>query len=258
VAACDFGAPIAAARSDTRRNPLRFLGIGGMPNLRDVGGYALTSGGATRWAVLYRAGAPGLLTPSGRQQFDDLGLQCVVDLREQAEIDSLPSPPSSAQVHQIPLYRSRIVLEDVEDLESVYRDTVHVCGDSIAAVCNRLGEPDALPALIHCCAGKDRTGMVIAIILSAVGVPDELVAQDYGRTAEIFTGEYRERLLAQSAVIGIDPQRIALLSGSPPALMRTILVKLVEEYGGAAAYLTHHGATPEALQTLRDALTLHP
>jgi hypothetical protein len=75
-------------------------------------------------AVLYRAGAPGLLTPGGCQQFGDLGLHSVVDLREQAEIDSLPNPPSSAQVHQMPLYHSRIALENVEDLASAYRDTV--------------------------------------------------------------------------------------------------------------------------------------
>jgi protein-tyrosine phosphatase len=233
----------------------RFLGVDGMPNLRDVGGYPLTSGGSTRWGVLYRAGAPGLLTPVGYQRFTTLGLRSIIDLREQTEIDHLPTPPSVAQLHHIPLFRTRIAIEHIEDLLSVYRVTLRDCGDSFAAVVNLLGQPDAFPALVHCSAGKDRTGMVVAIILSALGVAAELVAEDYGRTAEIFTGEYRERLLAQSAVIGVDQQRIALMSGSPPAVMRAFCDKLTQEYGGAAAYLTQHGAKSQALQGLRRALT---
>jgi protein-tyrosine phosphatase len=161
-------------------------------------------------------------------------------------------------LHHVPLHRDRIAMQDVTDLLSLYRDFLRICGDSFATVANLLGDPDAFPALIHCSAGKDRTGLVIAIILSTLGVPDTLVAEDYGRTAEVFTGEYRDRLLAESVTIGVDPQRLALMSGSPPTVMRAICAELAAEYGGATAYLAPFGAKPEALQHLREVMTIHP
>jgi protein-tyrosine phosphatase len=234
----------------------RLLEVEGMRNLRDVGGYRLTSGGRTSWGVLYRGGAPGELTTEGREQLAALGLRTVVDLREPVEQENLPSPDlGGADVHAVSFYRDRIVIDEIEDLQPLYDQMIDHSGADITAVVKLLAADHALPALVHCSAGKDRTGLLIGLLLSALGVPDDLVAEDYGRTADTFTGEYRERMLARGVKVGIDAQRVALLSGSPPELMIAVLERVKRSYGDARGYLRAHGCTAAELLALQERLT---
>lgn len=234
----------------------RVLDIAGLHNLRDVGGYPLTSGGRLRWGLLFRGGAPGEITETGRGQLSALGIKTLIDLREPAERMNLPSPDLGIDgVHQVPVYRDRIIIDEIENLGPMYEQIVDHCGEDLAAVVALLAEDGALPALVHCSAGKDRTGLVIGLLLSALGVDDATVAEDYGRTAENITGEYRKRLLARGVQVGIDAQRIALLAGSPPELMTDILARVERSHGTAADYLRAHGCDEHALMTLAERLT---
>jgi protein-tyrosine phosphatase len=120
-------------------------------------------------------------------------------------------------------------------------------------VIDKLTEPGALPALAHCTAGKDRTGMVIALILGAVGVPDETIVEDYA-----LSGAYLDPLLdelrAQAARDGLDMDWYNRLLDTDPAIMRRTLVHLREQYGGAEAYLRAAGVSGRQLELLRGAL----
>lgn len=232
----------------------RFVAVEGMRNLRDIGGYPVDGGGTTRWGLLFRSGALGELTPAAREQMAALGLRTIVDLREEDEVADLPSLalPEGIAGHRNPVFRDRLALPELRDLQQMYEQILEVAAAEIVAAVELLAAPGALPGLVHCSAGKDRTGLVIALLLSALGVPDAIVAEDYGRTAETLTGEYRERIMAKAILLGLNPERAAGLMGSPPEVMRVILATVRDQYGGAGGYLLAHGCPPAALPSLRE------
>jgi protein-tyrosine phosphatase len=117
-----------------------------------------------------------------------------------------------------------------------------------------LAAPGALPGLVHCRAGKDRTGMVIAMALSAVGVPDDTLAEDYGLTETTYTDEIRATYAAEAVTMGVRTSRVGALMGSPPVALRTALGVLRARHGSVRQYLLDQGLAPESLEALRKAL----
>lgn len=232
----------------------RFVAVEGLRNLRDIGGYPVDGAAITRWGLLYRSGALGELTSTSREQMAALGLNTVVDLREDDEVADLPSValPVGIDGHHNPVFRDRLSLPELRDLEQMYAQILEIGAAEIVAAVELLAAPGALPGLVHCSAGKDRTGLVIGLLLSALGVPDAIVAEDYGRTAEVLTGEFRDRIMAKAIVLGLNPERAAVLMGSPPEAMHAILATVRDQYGGAGGYLLAHGCSPAALSRLRE------
>ncbi len=243
------------AMTDLDQHP-RFVVVEGLHNLRDVGGYAVTGGGTTRWGLLYRGGALEDLGAASHARLAGIGLRTIVDMREDTELADLPASvfPAGVAAHRNPLYRARISLADMDSLEEIYLEILRICGPEIAAVLEVLAAPDALPALVHCSAGKDRTGLVIGLLLSVLGVPDEAVAQDYGITETVWTDSERERMTRKGLAMGAKATRIKELMGSPPAVLHATLAWLRAEYGSVEAYLLAGGLRPESLATLRERL----
>lgn len=232
-----------------------FIPVEGLRNLRDVGGYPLASGGTLRSGLLFRGAAPGDATPTGAKQIAALGLRTIVDLREPAELDQLPSPEVDGWVttHN-PIYRDRVDVNGVRDLATLYSKILRECTDSVVSAVTALAQPDALPALVHCSLGKDRTGVVIAVVLSALGVPDDVVAEDFRRTDDAFSEEERAHRFQRAVEIGFSQQQVATLFGSPPEVMRGLLDEVREEFGSTARYLLAHGVSAEDLAALRNTL----
>jgi protein-tyrosine phosphatase len=108
--------------------------------------------------------------------------------------------------------------------------------------------------VIFCSAGKDRTGLVTALVLSAIGVDDEAVIADYTRSHAVLGGAFREELNARAWAAGFAAQPLAIASGTPPELMRSILSTVRRRHGGAASYLLSSGVSATALDTLRGSL----
>jgi len=227
--------------------------IEGVRNFRDVGGLNLRSGGRTRRGRLYRAAALGDLTERGADELGALGLRTILDLREDVERQRRPTRHVAAGVvvHELPLYRDRVCIEDFHGLVPLYAHVLRVCGSDMAAAVGRLATPGALPALVHCTAGKDRTGVLVALVLSAVGVPDDVVAQDYGRTAASFSKARWDTILPYGLAAGVDPQHLVPLLASPPEVLHELLEAVRKEYGSAAGYLLAQGVSNSALQSLR-------
>jgi protein-tyrosine phosphatase len=230
-------------------------------NLRDVGGYPAQDG-VVRWGVLFRSGGLQRLDDAGRAALLALGLRTVVDLREQQELDRDPDALGGTgltEVH-VPVYRgaagSVATLPAVPTLEQLYLLMLEDCAPGLVAAVRELARPEVLPGLVHCAAGKDRTGLVVALVLSALGVPDDVVAEDYGLTSQHLPTEF----LAATTVPDdeVDPERAALLRAiyreSPPAVMRAVLTELRARYGGAGEYLLSAGLTAQELDALRTAL----
>jgi protein-tyrosine phosphatase len=118
-----------------------------------------------------------------------------------------------------------------------------------ATVFLAMAELDRFPLLVHCTAGKDRTGLVVALLLGLAGVADVAISEDYALSAgylEPRLAETRARYLRE----GRDPSRL----DSPASVMRSTLDHLHARYGGAAAYLRHIGVPEAALAGLRATL----
>lgn len=249
----DQGSAIPAARNGARP---RLLQVEGMHNVRDVGGYPVFGGGTTRWGVLFRGGTLGGLPEGTRAQLGAIGVRTVVDLREAVEFDAVqvPEMAGAPAKRDNPIFRDRKFAALSSELEPLYLQILELCAAEIVSAIGLLATPGALPAIVHCSAGKDRTGLVIGLTLSAVGVPDEVVTQDYGRTEEHLTDELRQHIAAKGAKLGIDAQRIALLMGSPPRVLQSVLDVIRHEFGGAEGYLLTHGLPQSALDCLREQL----
>jgi len=235
----------------------RRIALAGTLNLRDLGGYPTSDGGTVRWRTLLRSDALHRLDDAGRAALAGLGLQTVVDLRTDEEAGSAPSAldGTGARAFRVPLFRAAAIGALPPELAAVYRHMIDECGAAIAEAVGRLGREGGLPGLVHCSAGKDRTGLVAALILDVLGVPDEVIAADYAMSAAHLDAEAAQvvrRIQAISPGYRVD---FGVL-GSPPGLILDALARVRGQAGSAAGYLTGHGLAPAALGHLRRALVV--
>ncbi|GAB2484175.1 tyrosine-protein phosphatase [Promicromonospora xylanilytica] len=172
-------------------NPVNLRAWDGAINLHDLGGLPLDDGGSTVPGRVWRSGAPETMTPTGWAEALEAGLTTVVDLRNPAEIkqarDRMPDGARPGDV----VTRNRPT-EDPGDphfLETCgpwldhprsYAPNAAMYPHLIGGVFRALADADG-PVLVHCAAGRDRTGMVIAMLLSVAGVEHEAIAEDYVR-----------------------------------------------------------------------------
>jgi protein-tyrosine phosphatase len=241
-----------AYRGGLLGDPRRRIELTGVFNLRDVGGYPVDSGGWVRWRTLFRSDALHQLDPAGVAAVTGLGLRTVIDLRTQPEVDLGPSPVSGRVTH-ISLLPGDLQSPPL-DLEALYRYFVDECGEQIAAAVAELCGDDAMPALVHCTAGKDRTGVVVALVLAVLGVPDEIIAADYALSAA-YLDPARTPVIGQlRAGTGLADELISALLSSPPQLILGVLDTIRERAGSVDGYLRGHGLTDAALGRLQAAL----
>jgi protein-tyrosine phosphatase len=244
-------------------DPRRRIALPGVLNLRDVGGYPVAGGGSVRWRTLFRSDALHRLDVAGAAALAGLGLRTVLDLRTQAEVDIAPSPVRGRVTHLplLPDLQALQALPAVPDvpgggleLNTIYRYFVDECGASITAAIGELASDHAFPALVHCSAGKDRTGVVIALILAVLGVPDEVIAADYALSAIYLDPERTPAFGQLRASTGLGDGLTTALLASPPELILEVLDRITATAGSPEGYLRAHGLTGAALSGLRAAL----
>ena len=226
----------------------RWLPLRGTRNLRDVGGYPAGEGRRTRWRTLLRTDVLSRLPPGSQRTLVELGLRQVIDLRFPQELADAPNVfASSRQVR----YRSVPLMDDSSHQHGVvatYRHILDTRADALAVVARALLGPDGLPAVIGCTAGVDRTGVTIALLLSAVGVPADVVAGDYGASTEHFSGD--------GAASGLDDWRAgAVTLDCVPEYMLEALDHLDRKHGGARSLLARRGLGEADLDRLTELLT---
>jgi protein-tyrosine phosphatase len=226
----------------------RRLRLAGTRNLRDVGGYPAGSGRRTRWRTLLRTDALDQLPETSQAALVELGLRLVVDLRWGHEIESRPSVfARSAAVR----YRSVPLMPDEADpagMAATYRHMFDARARGLADVARVLIEPDGLPAVIGCAAGVDRTGVTIALLLTAVGVAPDVAAADYALSAESFAEDGRDSGLG-------DWRGGSVTLDCRPEYMLEALAHLDRRHGGAHALLRRQGLTDADIDALVDRLT---
>jgi protein-tyrosine phosphatase len=232
--------------------PARGLGLPGAVNFRDFGGYATACGRRVRWGELYRSGHLAQLTPAAVEQFEDLAIDLVCDFRREDEqtrepsrlpagtrrvsIATTPGSQKSALHGASGSIRSRQAM--IGAMRDINREFVRSQSDRYAALFEQLLAPGTRRVLVHCAAGKDRTGFAAALILFALGVPRETVIRDYLLTRHYFdpAGELaRVRDKYQLHHLG-DHDLLPMLEVDQSYLEAALAV-IEEEYGTVDTYL---------------------
>jgi protein-tyrosine phosphatase len=171
--------------------PTRHLNLQGASNFRDLGGYAANDGRTVRWRQLFRSNHLGHLTEDDIKAVRGLGVKSAFDFRgvnertaaacvvEEIKVHSLPIEPSVVAALRARLQARALSSGDaLEIMRESYRGYVRLNTHSFRELFARLIE-DSAPLVIHCTAGKDRTGFAVALLLHALGVPEQVISEDY-------------------------------------------------------------------------------
>jgi protein-tyrosine phosphatase len=231
----------------------RALPLPGTYNVRDAGGYPTADGGRMRRGLLIRADGLAGLDDAGRARLAELGVRTVIDLREDAEVEIAPDALGDLPVayRHLPAFAELADEKRPRSLEEAYDLLVDECGDALAGVLAALAEPGALPAVVHCTAGKDRTGVVIALVHSLLGVSAADLEEDYAATARNLSTGFADKIRATMPPGEHTDAILREMLICPPELIRHALARI----GDVEAYLLAHGLAPDAGPRLRAALT---
>ena len=235
----------------------------GTPNFRDLGGLPTVDGRVTRHGVLFRSSALEELTARDvRHLIDDIGIRTVIDLRS-ADDRETAQPLLDTPVRHLNLPISRggpttslerpMDADGRADMALIYGMYIETSAASIREIIAELTS-GATPAVFHCAAGKDRTGVVAAILLTAVGVTRDAVIEDFMETepnlAEIMT--YLQRRPAYADVVLRFPPGTMDVDAN---FMIGFLDGVERTYGGISAWLTGHaGVSAESVARLEQLL----
>lgn len=226
--------------------------IPGFHNARDLGGFCVP-GGLTRPGVLVRSEAPVDIGLVGEAALRRLGLRTAIDLRDGLERHASPLrfDRLDIDVRPVPLFSGPEVVQQTTGLSELNSLLLDQSSGRLKEIVEILGSPGALPAMVFCNAGKDRTGLVCALVLSAVGVAARDVAADYAFSDSALKGEFRTRVLARARAAGLVRHPVSTEEIEPTEMMMRVLSDLERQWGGAAAYLLRHGVSRRALDSLR-------
>ena len=238
---------------DESVDPRRNLNLQSVQNLRDLGGYSSKDGRKTKWGNFLRSGDMSAMTEDDQEALLRQGIRSVIDLRMVKEIAIAPNVFSDSKQAaffnhdfwgtRFDDYRSvRKNATPNEKLADLYCSGLEVNGFVMAEImktfaCEKGG------FIFHCRSGKDRTGLVAAILLSIAGVPEDIICADFGLSSEY---------LNEPALMQEEQKKPgAYQKGSAPETMKLTLAFLNQRYGGVIKYLEQQGVTSEEIELIR-------
>jgi protein-tyrosine phosphatase len=234
----------------------RLIPLEGCLNFRDLGGYTGEGGRKVLRGRIYRADDLSKLSSADIVRVGELGISTVIDLRSVGELGRAPNPLRGRpgfSYHHVQLLDGVNSAPDgmprIQSLPEMYKSLLPEAGSQIGRVFQILHDREGRGVVFHCTAGKDRTGVIAALILNLCGVSGEDIITDYALTYELmrpFFDVVAEE--ARKAGVPIPGQ----LFQSDPAFMREFLGFLKKTYGGAESYLLSVGLSPRALGDLKN------
>jgi len=241
----------------------RFVPLDGAFNFRDLGGLPTTDGGVTRAGVMFRSDALHHLVPSDVDHLTELGMRSVIDMRSSVELDrtgrGLLEDTDMQWVHA-PLSHGDAAAGRVlpaalaeGDLGRHYVDSLAERTETLAEVIEHLATRDNLPAVFHCTAGKDRTGMVAALVLSLVGVSDDVIVHDYTLT-DARMHLVLERIRASGDFPEPATPMMERVGRAEAASMETFLGAVRATHGDVHGWARDAGLSDDVLASLRAVL----
>jgi protein-tyrosine phosphatase len=243
----------------------RRIAFEGISNFRDLGGYRTRNGRLVRWGQVFRADALHGMSRGDLALYRELGMRTVYDLRTDVERSERPNPvPSRAltivgrSADEIPPPPPPTATSAAGEnfLFELYAGLIEHAAEQIGELFTGLTEEDGLPAVFHCHAGKDRTGLVAALLLEALGVERETILDDYELTRRYRRRTDQEPTFQRLIEYGMSPEAAAGVLGTPRWAMQKALEELDVVYGGVDEYLlTTAGMKAAALDRLSGRLT---
>jgi protein-tyrosine phosphatase len=236
--------------------PERLVSFPGARNLRDLGGYATVDGRRVKWRRVFRSGTLGPFAASDRARFASLGIRTLCDLRTSTEREREPfawDGPAYLSWDYDTVHEWRKALAGERTPASaravmlaVYENLPYRFADRFATVFGMLAR-DETPLLFNCSAGKDRTGITAAMILLSLGVPRDIVIEDYALSDKVIDLEQevvRPRLESGETMAGgfaeiaaLTPELRAPLLASDPAYLDHALSIIEQQHGSVSAFL---------------------
>ncbi|CEI61204.1 unnamed protein product [Fusarium venenatum] len=253
---------------------LPFHSISGLPNFRDLAGRPLPIKSrpdhTIKSGLVFRSAEPSRLTEDGIAALQNLNISHVYDLRSRTEIERYATGtrewPGAKRVF-VPVFLDEdygpeaiavrfknYTAEGSEGFVEAYRGIWETGTKPIRTIISHLARPDPSPLLIHCTAGKDRTGVICAFILSICGVDDQTIAREYALT-EVGLGDFGDELL--KAVMKIpelqeNPEGAKRMLGAKPGNMLAALRTLRKQHGSVEQYLVKYcGLSEDDLEQVR-------
>ncbi len=239
---------------------VRFAEIEGLLNFRDLGGYESIDGGSTQRGRVFRSDSLHRATPAGRQLLvDRYALTTAIDLRsaeERKRTGMLPEDLGIRCVHIDVIDRgmnashNRASIDAATSVGQIYLSMARSSGAAFAEAVTVIAESDG-PVAYYCSAGKDRTGILSALILSLVGVGDDHVMADFAVT-DLRAKAITDRSMIESPGIEKVWSRLPEgITGAPIGAMAELIELLRQEYGGWPDYAATHGVTDDTVARLR-------
>ena len=234
----------------------RQIELDGCLNFRDLGGYPTADGRRLRWRWLFRSDALHALSKQDvRHLREEIGVGSVVDLRSSAELESEGQGPladEAVQFHHLPLFDGsgpeNPPPAEAINLAERYYLLAEYAKPAIGRVVNVLAESSA-PAIYHCAAGKDRTGVISAVLLGALGVRDEIIVADYAltqRNLDRIIARLHEMEGYRNMLEALPPDTLH----AEPETMIQLLERVRDKYGSMRHYVASAGVEPAALERL--------
>ena len=237
----------------------RNLGFSATYNFRDVGGYAGLDGRTVRWRRLFRSDALHRLGEADEMAFAQLGVRTVIDLRRSDEVERFGRVPERYGLDYHHLVLNHIDWETIDQpsleaqdrwLADRYLNFAEDGREALRTSLQVIADPSRAPVIVHCMAGKDRTGTVCALTLALLGVSDEDIAADYALTTAAMR-RLTDYLLETNpeAVRGNEH-----MFDSPPGAMLLFLDDLRALHGSIEGYVREIGLTDDEIASMRSHL----
>jgi protein-tyrosine phosphatase len=230
-------------------------------NFRDIGGYPAADGRTVRWGRYFRAGRQDRMTERDLQRIRALEIATQIDLRRPDEVREQgrgPLESLGAAYHNIAVIPeggtdqlSRLV-GDTGISGRRYLGYLEFGPESWLRMFQIFAEPQHQPLLVHCTAGKDRTGVTTAFLLSVLGVERALIEADYTLTNHDVTRQVEFIESTAGLPDGMDRQTLLRVAGVPENAMAEFLDGLEERWGGPLEYLRSIGVGEETLAAVRE------
>lgn len=241
----------------------RELSIDGMANVRDLGGLVTRDGKRVKAGVVVRSDNPKGMTAQGHIDLVAvIGPRTLIDLRIQVEVehDGYVIKDDSVTVMNFPMLPlSGVTQEQIDagafdNLVDDYMGQIEINGDSVLNALRLIASNEQHPIMYHCTAGKDRTGIVTAMLLDILGVDHESIAADYHLTTANMVPiieRIRNAPVYKENGLAYAPDWIF---SSDPETMLAFLARMTEKYGNAEGWALQRGLTPAEIDAIREHL----
>lgn len=234
----------------------RRLALEGSYNIRDIGGYATLDGRSTRWRTFLRADSLNELSPESQRLLLAYPVRTIIDLRRTVELRRAPDIFATSQFVRyvnISLLEDEQKVREAQSLQALYQLILTTCQEQIKQILQFMASEDIFPCIVHCTIGKDRTGLITALLLSIANVPASTIAEDYALSAR-YLAPFFDHLRAKLPLEGFDRHRFVWLTSALPETILATLAYLEQQYGSVKNYLQAVGLTGAQLENLRGRL----